>query len=147
MGLSQKCKNVSPYTLTPIILKATPMPTIFGLILCLFLCLFLPCTPAWAINIDVAAATLVDQDTGGDTWDIKFNLSWDYSWRIAGAPAVTANWDAAWIFVKFSNKSGGVWQPWRHATLLNTGNAVPSGSTMTFADNTDSPVIFRGVFM
>lgn len=97
--------------------------------------------------MDLSSVTLVDKDTGADTYDIKFNLSWEHSWRIAGAPSPAANWDAAWIFVKFSKKTAGVWQPWSHATLLNTGNVVPAGSTMDFADNTDDVGKYKGLFM
>lgn len=112
-----------------------------------FLCFFFVTAPVGAANLDLSAVTLVDKDTGADTYDIKFNLSWEHSWRISGAPSVTSNWDAAWIFVKFSKKTSGVWQPWAHATLLNTGNVVPAGSTMDFADNTDDVGKYKGVFM
>src|SRR3954465_13172303 len=33
---------------------------------------------------------------------VTFNISWDHSWRISATPA---NWDAAWVFVKFRDCS------------------------------------------
>src|SRR5947208_2895536 len=33
---------------------------------------------------------------------VTFNITWDHSWRITATPA---NWDAAWVFVKFRDCS------------------------------------------
>ena len=41
---------------------------------------------------------LASQDTTDNYTLVKFNLSWSNSWRVTAAPA---NWDAAWVFVKF----------------------------------------------
>lgn len=104
-------------------------------------------TNLYANNIDISAGSLLNRDTAADTYDIKFHISWENSWRVAGAPLPSANWDAAWVFVKFSKQTAGVWQPWAHCTLKNTGNVVPTGSVMDFADNTDDPGSYKGVFM
>jgi formylglycine-generating enzyme required for sulfatase activity len=57
------------------------------------------------------------------TSEVRFDISWENSWRLTAAPG---NWDAVWLFVKF-RKNGGVWQ---HASLENTGHTAPSGMTL-----------------
>jgi formylglycine-generating enzyme required for sulfatase activity len=58
----------------------------------------------WANNIQVSNIDLIGQNTSAGTNNaanyslIQFNLSWENSWRISSGPA---NWDAAWVFVKF----------------------------------------------
>jgi len=98
----------------------------------------------WANNMAVSNVSLEDQDTGADTYDIEFDLAWDNSWFIAGAPSLTANWDAAWVFVKFRVRSGASWGVWGHATFLNTGSIAPAGSTIAFADTSG---VFKGAFI
>ena len=57
-----------------------------------------------ANNISVSNVTLTGQNTSAGANNaanfslVKFNLSWENSWRISTG---SANWDAAWIFVKF----------------------------------------------
>ena len=58
---------------------------------------------ARANNLAVSSATLVSQSTW--TYDVSFNISWNNSWYAAGAPSLSANWDAAWVFVKFSTRT------------------------------------------
>ncbi len=48
---------------------------------------------------------------------VRFDLSWDNSWRDG------VNWDAAWVFVKYSVDGG---TNWSHATLAASGTN-PSG--------------------
>ncbi|OGF47660.1 MAG: hypothetical protein A2452_03255 [Candidatus Firestonebacteria bacterium RIFOXYC2_FULL_39_67] len=91
-------------------------------------------TTAFANNVVVSNVSLVDKDTGADTNDIKFDIAWDNCWFTAGAPSATANWDAVWVFAKFSKSTDGgtTWSDGAHCTLLNTGNTVPAGSQMSF---------------
>ena len=57
-----------------------------------------------ANNISVSNVTLTGQNTSAGANNaanfslVKFNLSWENSWRISTG---STNWDAAWIFVKF----------------------------------------------
>lgn len=78
-----------------------------------------------ANNITVSNVTLTDLDTVGDTVNVKFDVTWENSWRITDPPA---NWDAAWIFVKF--QTGDLL--WKHANLdTNNGNhTAPVGGTI-----------------
>jgi len=100
--------------------------------------------PAFANNIDVGNVSLEDKDTVGDTYDIEFDVAWSNSWRDAGAPSVTANWDAAWVFCKFAKLSAGAWTDWAHCTLLNTGSVAAAGATVDFADTGGA---YKGAFV
>lgn len=69
-----------------------------------------------ANNIQVTNVTLVNQNTSAgpnhpnNHTFVRFTLTWDNSWRTNTGPA---NWDAAWVFVKFQPFGGN----YRHATL------------------------------
>jgi formylglycine-generating enzyme required for sulfatase activity len=71
-----------------------------------------------ANNIQVTNAMFTGNT--GTAVAVQFNMTWENSWR-GGA---VANWDAAWVFVKF-RLSNGVWQ---HASLSPTGHTAPAGS-------------------
>ncbi len=68
---------------------------------------------------------------------VQFDVSWDASWRSSwteSTPGATftecANWDAAWIFVKY--RPAGSASGWSHATLStnNADHVAPPGSTI-----------------
>ena len=102
---------------------------------CVLLILFfmaLMLNVSFANNIAVSNVSFINKDTANKAYDIKFDVSWDNSWFIAGAPSSTANWDAAWVFAKYSTYSSGAWSDWGHCTLLNTGYTAPSGAQMDF---------------
>ena len=69
-------------------------------------------TSAYANNISVTNAALGSQNTTTDTEVIQFDISWENSWRDS------TNYDAAWVFVKYSTDSGTTWS---HATLKTSG--------------------------
>lgn len=76
-------------------------------------------------NIQVSNVQLVNHDVPSTTVDVQFDIQWENSWRVSYPPA---NWDAAWVFVKYRLHSTGQWQP----VLLNvTGNVAPSGSLLS----------------
>jgi cysteine-rich repeat protein len=70
-----------------------------------------------------AGARLVDLNTGAGTMALKFDISWNYSWRRSTAPA---NWDAMWVFAKFRKNLG----EWQHMTFTDTGHTAALGSTV-----------------
>ncbi len=80
----------------------------------------------WANHIQVGTVTFTDQNTTSDYIHLKFNISWDNSWRTSSAPN---NWDAAWVFVKWKLHSD---TEWKHCTLSTTDldHTAPSGSTI-----------------
>ncbi len=81
-----------------------------------FFCL-LSILTAYANNMDVSNISLVDQSTSAGTIDVQFDISWSNSWR------TTTNYDAAWVFIKYSTDAG---TTWAHATLKTSGTN-PSG--------------------
>jgi formylglycine-generating enzyme required for sulfatase activity len=66
----------------------------------------------YANNISVSNAALGSQNTTTDTEVIQFDISWENSWRDS------TNYDAAWVFIKYSTDSGTTWS---HATLKTSG--------------------------
>ena len=59
---------------------------------------------ALANNISVSNVSIVSRDVSqgrnntANFATVQFNLSWENSWRVSASPA---NWDAAWVFIKF----------------------------------------------
>ena len=104
------------------------------ILIILIVVLYLPVLQA--NNIVVANVSVTDQSALLNHCNVKFDLSWDNSWRATGVPG---NWDAAWVFVKY-RIAGGVWQ---HASLDTVAdNHTPaSGSTITPSKD------FKGVFI
>ena len=56
-----------------------------------------------ANNISVTNIQLTKQNTTANYTNVKFDISWENSWRTSSAPN---NWDAAWVFVKFKRFHG-----------------------------------------
>lgn len=92
----------------------------------LFFCLFfgLGAGISYANNISVTNLTLGTQDTTAKTIEVQFDISWENSWRDAVAPSATANYDAAWVFIKYSTDGGSTWS---HALLKGPGGTNPAG--------------------
>lgn len=53
---------------------------------------------------------------------VQFNVTWENSWRLSGPPA---NWDAAWVFVKFRVGTADI----EYTTITSTGTSVSVGNT------------------
>lgn len=94
---------------------------------------------ARANDVQVSGVTLTGDNPNGQPafTNVQFNLSWKNSWRDAGAPSPTANWDAVWLFVKFKDESGF----YRHATL-STNPAHHNGQGFTVAPAPDGKGAF-----
>ena len=86
--------------------------------------LLLSSMAGFANNIQVSNISLTGRDVNNDFTMVKFNLSWENSWRTSSAPS---NWDAAWVFVKY-RVDGGAWQ---HARLNDNGHIAASGSVVS----------------
>ena len=75
--------------------------------------LFWTVGPALANNVVVTNTALeTASPVAAGTVKVKFDLSWDNSWRNG------INYDACWVFVKYSTDSG---TNWSHATLAGNG--------------------------
>lgn len=97
-------------------------------ILCVvWLLVFVP--HSFSNNISVSNVSLEGQVVIDHYCLVEFDLSWDNSWRTTSVPQ---NWDAAWIFIKYSVAGG----PWHHAKIDPAGSVQPAGCILDFADNT-----------
>ena len=90
----------------------------------LLFAVLLPATYTKANNIQLANVVLNGQNTAGQYSIVNFDVSWENSWRLI---TNQANYDGAWIFVKFRKVSGSTWQ---HATINTTGYTAPTGSIL-----------------
>ena len=71
----------------------------------------------------VVKHVILREGVAGSHGLVEFNLSWENSWRndLSGpGKAAPFNYDAAWVFVKFSTDGG---TTWRHATLSSKSSS------------------------
>ena len=87
------------------------------LVMMLFLGMTLFAGAALANNIAVSSVSITSQSTANQTANVQFNITWNNSWRNS------VNYDAAWVFVKYSTDAG---VTWAHATLAATGGTATS---------------------
>jgi len=73
------------------------------------------------------------------TANISFDISWDNSWNLSSAPA---NWDAAWVIVKFQdcNTNEKIWQHQLLSTV--SGNHTASGGLLQVDAVSDGMGVF-----
>ena len=89
---------------------------------------------ASANNIAVSNVSITGQSTSAQTAKVQFDISWENSWRNY------INYDAAWVFIKYSTDHG---TTWNHATLKTTGFSTGSGTVIDIVVPTD----LRGAFL
>lgn len=92
----------------------------------------------FANNLEVSNVSLTGQNEEEDYAFIRFDISWENSWRTSTAPN---NWDAAWIFAKYRIGTG----PWNHVTLSSTGHVAPAGSTISAPTDNVGVFLYRDV--
>jgi len=97
---------------------------IFSCLVFAVLCTLVMALPVQANNLVVESVTFTDRNPTEHYGKIRFDISWDNSWRVSEAPA---NWDAAWVFAKWKHKSG---TEWFHCTLSITDDehTAPAGA-------------------
>lgn len=83
---------------------------------------FFSISSLFANALTITNVSLTEQDTSNGTVKIEFDISWNNSWRDS------INYDAAWVFVKYSTDSGATWH---HATLKTAGTNPTGFSTGT----------------
>ena len=100
-----------------------------------------------ANNINVTNIALVNQNTtaglnnAANHTFVQFDLTWDNSWRNSAGPA---NWDAAWVFVKFQVFGS---PEWLHATLSSTDANHSITNNNGVSMNIDAAANGRGVMV
>lgn len=97
-----------------------------------------------ANNIAVSNSSITNQNTAGDFTHVKFDVSWENSWRTS---TLESNWDAAYVFVKYRIPPMNTWY---HATLnyvdgtaTNDGNTEPTGATINTASDGKGAFLYR----
>src|SRR5438128_531337 len=71
-----------------------------------------------ANNVVISNVSIVNNGPGNIL--VKFDLSWDNSWRTNVGPA---NYDGVWVFFKYKTASGN----WTHLSLTGNNNLIPAG--------------------
>ncbi|MDB4286232.1 hypothetical protein N9933_02915 [bacterium] len=96
-----------------------------------------------ANNLQITQVDLVDNASNLPYNNIKFDISWENSWRASSAPG---NWDAVWVFAKFKVNTGN----WQHATLnyvngtaASDGHTEPGGATIETSSDGKGMFIYR----
>ncbi|MCK4641075.1 MAG: SUMF1/EgtB/PvdO family nonheme iron enzyme [Candidatus Marinimicrobia bacterium] len=100
-------------------------------------------TPAWANHMVVENVSLTEQNAADNYTNIKFDVSWENSWRVSEISGDgTPTWDAAWVFAKWKLHSGSTWA---HCTLSSTDahHTAPTGSTIDAASDGTGIFIYR----
>lgn len=88
---------------------------------------------AYANNIAVSNVSITGQSTSAQTCKIQFDISWENSWKNG------INYDAAWVFMKYSTDSGATWS---HATLKSTTtNPLNDGLGWSKGSNSDLAIL------
>lgn len=65
---------------------------------------FMITLPSYTNNLNVDSPVLTGQNTSQDFTYVKFNMTWEHSWRDE------INWDAAWVFVKYKETGSNEWE-------------------------------------
>ncbi len=92
---------------------------------------------SYANNLELKNFDVVTTNTAAQTMTLTFDLTQDNSWR------TTSNFDAVWIFMKFST-DGGI--TWNHASMAGSG-INPAGYTIPTNFQIDVPADQKGFFL
>jgi len=108
-------------------------------VLFLLVTIHYPLSTVYANNLAVSTVSLGNVSIGQVTAKAQFNISWDNSWRTA------VNYDAAWVFIKYSTNAG---ISWNHATLKTAGTN-PAGFSQGTGTGLDIivPADKKGAFL
>jgi formylglycine-generating enzyme required for sulfatase activity len=101
------------------------------------LCFIFVCGNLSANNITINNLTLTGQNITTNTYQVKFDIAWDNSWRTS---TFESNYDAAWVFIKFKARTQ---VNWIHGVISTTGFVAPVGATIQVPTDTRGAVIYR----
>ncbi|MBL0097507.1 MAG: hypothetical protein IPP46_14235 [Bacteroidetes bacterium] len=80
--------------------------------------LLVSCLVSMANNVVISNVSIVNNGPGNI--QVKFDLSWDNSWRTNVGPA---NYDGAWVFFKYKTAGG----DWTHLNMTANNILIPAG--------------------
>jgi formylglycine-generating enzyme required for sulfatase activity len=109
------------------------MKSIFILCLCLLSIFCL------ANNVEITNLSLGTQNTVNNTYQVKFDVSWENSWRTS---TLESNYDAVWLFIKFKSRTQ---SNWSHGNINSTGNIVPILVTLRVPPDGKGAFIYRNL--
>ncbi|MFN0188462.1 MAG: SUMF1/EgtB/PvdO family nonheme iron enzyme [Bacteroidia bacterium] len=104
---------------------------------------FIAILPVFANNLSVTNISFTSVDTVNNNVKVKFNISWNNSWRLNTPPL---NRDASWVFVKYRTcVAGSGVGNWQHATLSTTSShhINPTGSSIDPSGDGKGAFIYR----
>lgn len=98
---------------------------------------------AHANNVVTANISLGGQNTSSHYSQIKYDISWENSWRTSNNET---NYDGCWVFVKFRKANTSTWQ---HATInyVSPGTAAACGHTQPSGSIIQTSSDGKGVWM
>jgi hypothetical protein len=92
----------------------------------------------FANNVTMSNISLSDQNFPNHYCNIKFDISWDNSWRTS--TTVPGNWDACWVFAKY--RVAGTYA-WHHCSLSTNVNEYTCPGACTISPVPDG----KGVYL
>jgi len=99
---------------------------------CIASILLLGSAESFSNNLAITSPSVESVNPSGQVATLQFSLSWENSWRDE------VNYDAVWVFVKFSDDGG----PWGHASLIESdGN--PSSVEVEVSPDGLGAFVFR----
>lgn len=115
----------------------------FGVFISSFIFAIIFSLPGLANNLEVSNVSLTGQNTTDKYTYIRFDISWENSWRTSGQNPLLApnNWDAAWVFAKYRIGTG----TWNHVTLSSSGHIAPAGSVISAPTDNVGVFLYRDV--
>lgn len=100
-----------------------------------------------ANNLKINNVLIISQNVSLHYNLVQFNVSWENSWRVSNGPA---NWDAAWVFIKFRKTTGNEWHTatlnWVNGNGATDGHIAPPACTIASANDNGSGGSY-GVFI
>ncbi len=90
-------------------------------------------------NVEITNLSLGTQNATNNTYQVKFDLSWENSWSTS---TLESNYDAVWIFIKFKSRTQSVWN---HGNINTTGNVTSGIATISVSPDLKGALIYRGI--
>lgn len=93
------------------------------------------------IQLNANNVSITNTSVSGN--EVRFNISWDNSWRVSQPPY---SYDAVWVFIKYAECTGSA-QVWKHATLHVDEAQDSTGAGLEIKTSLNSDGNCYGVFI